>query len=146
MKNSILKVFTIVACVLVCQNTNSQELCLKIDSIVMYYAPVSSSRMSLSEHDVINLPEYGEKVIVKDSVLLAEFCSLNLVYQQQASPDFSPIDCRVVCLCYVKNIVFYKVIVNKNGLYSIYKNVYYPKKAFNNWLSNFFQEMFPQKD
>lgn len=129
-------IFTILIFTFVTINSKgfSQQLCLEIDSIVISYIPLNiSTRLSLSEIDVLNLEEHLISKTVRDSQALSIFSSINLNNSDLLK---NPVDVRLVLDIYLENYTSIRFLMDKNWNFSDHNDRRFNSDSLSSWISD----------
>ena len=132
-----MKIILLTVFILLLNNSYSQNICIKIDSIKVYYLPwYLSTRLSLDEYEVRNFKEnYLKKKVLLDSISIVEFSNINLSNNNLLT-DTEPLDIRMVIDIYFEK-QFITIGLDRILYCNFLGETYSRNKDLNNWISRF---------
>ena len=136
MKNINYIISCFILCFLLCgKQSFTQDLCFKLDSLVINYIPLNSSTiLALSEYDVINAASYSFKTRVSDFKSLSEFTKIDI--DSNCNKNLTPLDTRLVIRAYSKASVVLTISMNKRFSFSSEEKKRFESEELKNWILN----------
>lgn len=118
-------------------NVNSQNICLKIDSIKLYNVPLNlSTTLSLSAEDVRNFEsDFIQITMVNDSMSISKFPQ-TFISGEFKSNNSTHIDARIVVDLYTNINQIITIMVNKYGFYQVGNQIYYWNDHLFDWIKS----------
>jgi len=112
----------------------SQDLCIKIDSIVVNYIPINvNTTLSLDDYDILNFnKEYRYKKVITDTTKIQTFSKINLFNNK--NKNLTSIDVRLVIRVYSNEINIINVSMDKFFNYKIKNKIFLKSDELLNWI------------